>query len=568
MTIIKTFYKKWKNPAISSSLSYLIVSIIFIFLFNYIFTLNTGNPFSDFLFDLILGISFAVTSAFVIYLILQKNLNKINKISSENIGLLKKLKLQFENMPAGIVIVDTSFDITDWNPSAEKIFGYKKSETLGRNANDLIVSDSFKSNLAKIIRKIKTTGESVEIIHENITNTGKKIDCHWHITPLFDEENNYFGAMGMVLDITEKIKIEEDHRKLLSAVQHNPASIVITNIEGILEYANPKTMEITGYEEAELVGQRPELMFQSEFVTKQTNKEIFESLSEGKTWKGELLNKKKSGELYWANVTIVPISNSRGKISHFIGIEEDITDKKITHEQLRHSLEEKELMLREIHHRVKNNLQVISSLLSMQASHIKEPEARNSFNISRDRVKSMSLVHEQLYRTSDMTRINFEEYINMLTAHLLDSYGEHGGRIKVNTKACNIKFGIDTAIPCGLIINELLVNSLKHAFPGNKEGEINIEIVSLGEGKYTLTISDNGIGLPKNYESLKNNSLGMQLVEALTIQLDGKMLITNGKGSKFEISFKEAKYKKRINLEEYKSGEKSLSSNLVISEAV
>jgi two-component sensor histidine kinase len=204
-------------------------------------------------------------------------------------------------------------------------------------------------------------------------------------------------------------------------------------------------------------------------------------------------------------------------------------------------------MLKEIHHRVKNNLQLISSLLSLQSQNIHDPDTKKLFNISRDRVQSMSLVHSQLYETADLTDIDFEKYTNELGRQLILSYcGSRDDCIKINTKASNIRFGIDTAIPCGLILNELIVNSIKHAFNGKNSGIIDVDIKELSAEKYLLTVSDNGTGFQYISGNRDHSGMGMKLIEALTSQLSGSIHVSTQRGTKFEIEFEKAKYKKRV----------------------
>ena len=352
--------------------------------------------------------------------------------------------------------------------------------------------------------------------------------------------------MGVANDITKKVQNEEELKMLLNALEQNPASIIITSINGVLEYVNPKVTEITGYSREELIGKRSEQMFQSEKTRKDVNENMVNTLNAGQVWKGELLNKKKSGELYWAAVTVAPVKNNNGNITHFVGIEEDITEKKLRDEQIKHSLVEKELMLKEIHHRVKNNLQIISSLLNLQSQNIQDPETKKLFNISRDRVHSMSLVHRQLYETNDLTTIDFEKYADTLGKQLLLSYyGIEDRRTKINTKAPNIIFGIDTAIPCGLILNELLVNCIKHGFKGKGSGNIDVEIKEFLNGRYIMTVADNRIGASNGLKNENEPGIGMQIVEALTLQLGGSINISNQHNTKFEIEFEEASYPKR-----------------------
>lgn len=200
------------------------------------------------------------------------------------------------------------------------------------------------------------------------------------------------------------------------------------------------------------------------------------------------------------------------------------------------SLKEKEVLLREIHHRVKNNMQIISSLLRLQAEKIKDKKLRESFQISQNRIRSMALIHEELYRSTDLALINIYHYIHKLVSQLFSSYGISKKRIKLVIDIENIPLNINQAIPCGLIINELVSNSIKHAFPNERIGMITISMKKSKNGK-KLIIKDNGIGLPKDNKLNKYESLGLQIVRDLVRQLEGKLKINRQAGTEFRISF-------------------------------
>jgi two-component sensor histidine kinase len=215
-------------------------------------------------------------------------------------------------------------------------------------------------------------------------------------------------------------------------------------------------------------------------------------------------------------------------------------DRKIleSEKNLKHSLEEKDIMLKEIHHRVKNNMQLISSLLSLQATHIKDKAALNAFDISQSRIRSMMLIHENLYASKDFANIDFAKYISELAHHLSSSYGtgSKGTQLKINVHGIllNMNFGV----PCGLIVNELVINAFKHAFPKEKKGKhiISISMHQAGR-KIKLTVSDNGIGLSKSIDPKNARTLGFQLVDTLVKQLNGTLNVSRDHGTSFTIIF-------------------------------
>jgi two-component system response regulator len=216
----------------------------------------------------------------------------------------------------------------------------------------------------------------------------------------------------------------------------------------------------------------------------------------------------------------------------------DITEKKQAEDKLNKSLKEKDVLLKEIHHRVKNNLQIVSSLLSLQSRYMKDPTSLEVFKDSQSRIKSMALIHEKLYQTGDLTRINLTEYANELVSDLFRSYSVNTYLVKYNIKSNHILLDINTAIPCGLIINELVTNSIKHAFPDNTPGEIDIQIKCLDD-EFFLMVTDNGIGFPEELDLEQVKTLGLQLVTNLTSQLDGTIDLRRDGGTCFQIKFQE-----------------------------
>lgn len=215
-------------------------------------------------------------------------------------------------------------------------------------------------------------------------------------------------------------------------------------------------------------------------------------------------------------------------------------------EAIKASLAEKEVLLKEIHHRVKNNLQTISSLLFLQSKYVENKQALEAFKNTRERLMTMALIHEKLYRSEDLSKINYREYIRSLIVSLFESYALNPGQVRLETQVENIFMDINTAIPLGLIINELVSNSLKHAFPGGRKGELR---VNLGKNEdkeypYRLVIEDNGIGFPENPGILAGDSLGMKLIGALVKQIHAFIQVDGNNGATFTIKFKELNYKK------------------------
>lgn len=206
-------------------------------------------------------------------------------------------------------------------------------------------------------------------------------------------------------------------------------------------------------------------------------------------------------------------------------------------EQIELSLKEKEVLLKEIHHRVKNNLQIICSLLNLQAEVIEDPRVSEIFRESQSRIQSMALIHEKLYHSEDLASVNFCDYLNDLVTNLRYSYQVNLDSLLLTLKIEQIELDIDTAIPCGLIVNELVSNALKYAFSPSDPGELRIELYAVGDREYTLIVSDTGVGFPPELDFRQTKSLGLQLVNSLVKQLEGSIELNRDKGTEFKIWF-------------------------------
>ena len=233
-----------------------------------------------------------------------------------------------------------------------------------------------------------------------------------------------------------------------------------------------------------------------------------------------------------------PIFNLDGTVSEVSGMAHDITEKKIAETELKSSLKEKEVLLKEVHHRVKNNLQVISSILNLQSSYVQDEKTLTILKESQNRIKSMAFIHESLYQTNDFSQINFSEYVVNLSKNLVHSYLVNQELIELKLDINNVSLNLDLSIPCGLIINELVSNALKYAFGEGKKGYILIQLFVKDEFVY-LSISDNGKGFPKEIDYRNTDSLGLQLVTTLAEQINAEITLNNTKGTTFNIKFKQ-----------------------------
>lgn len=237
------------------------------------------------------------------------------------------------------------------------------------------------------------------------------------------------------------------------------------------------------------------------------------------------------------SIIMSPMMDENGNITRVVESVRDVTELVSAREQLEQSLEEKQILLREIHHRVKNNMAVISSLLNLQSAPFDDPKVKSAFKDCQHRIRSMALVHEKLYQSGDLAHIDFPGYIRELIKRLYHSTDFGPTEVDVEIEAEDISLGIDIAIPCALLITELASNALKHAFTNRSKGQLHIAMTVKDEGYYQLVVRDNGVGLPLDFDLEHPTSFGIELVQLLTQQLDGRIEVKDNHGTMFTIVF-------------------------------
>lgn len=245
---------------------------------------------------------------------------------------------------------------------------------------------------------------------------------------------------------------------------------------------------------------------------------------------------RKDGSTFPIEFTVIKL-DINGK-SYLVGFGRDITDRRKAEEQISRSLAEKTILLKEVHHRVKNNLQIICALLDLQSESITDEQSRICFQYCQDRVRSMALVHEQLYRSRDFASIDLADFIESLAAFLFDSYVVDPGRITLRVEAESVLVGIDVSIPCGLIISELVSNSLKHAFADGREGQLVIGLSTGADGGITISVADTGVGFPPGIDVMNAPTLGLQIVNMLVKQVRGQLELRNDNGAYCMVQFR------------------------------
>jgi PAS domain S-box-containing protein len=451
-----------------------------------------------------------------------------------------KFLVFLESAPDAIVVVDREGRIVLVNSLTEEMFGYTRDEMLGQPI-EILVPERYKKmhvqHRTKYSDTPKTRPMGIGRALTGLKKDGSEFPIEISLSPLQDEQG--ILVISIIRDITDRLRTEAKFRGFLEAA---PDAVVVIDQAGKIVLVNTLTEKMFGYRREEMIGNTVELLVPVRYIPSHVKhrQDFFKDPKTRPMGAGqELAGKRKDGSEFPVEISLSPLETEQGVL--VISIIRDISERKRAEEQIKTSLREKEFLLKEIHHRVKNNLQVTSSLLKLQSGYIEDARVREMFAEGQNRIRSMALVHEMLYQSNDLSRINFTEYVKSLGALLFRSFGVDTNLVHFNVEADDVFLSIDKAVPCGLILNELLSNCLKHAFPSGQKGEINIKIDSHSSEKFSIVVSDNGIGLPGDLNLEHRDSLGLRLVHRLVGQLDGVIEMINGHGTTFKILFTEHK---------------------------
>jgi PAS domain S-box-containing protein len=347
------------------------------------------------------------------------------------------------------------------------------------------------------------------------------------------------GRIAVVRDLTDRKRLEaalQEHLTRLQAIlEHTTTVIYIMDADDRFLLINRRFAQLFQVTNAEVAGQPVEAVFAPEVAAafRANNRAV----REGRTpLEFEELVPHDDGLHTYLSVK-VPLYGPDGVPNAICGISTDITARKRAEAALQAALQAKEVLLKEVYHRIKNNLQVVSSLLDMQADTLEDPHARAAFEDSQRRIQAMALIHESLYRADDLAHVNAADYLQQLSMRLFGGFQPSGGRIIFTLELEAVALEMHTAVPCGLILNELFSNAMKHAFPAGRAGSITIGLRRTPEGQVQLTVRDTGVGIPESLDVRATPSLGWQLVGLLTEQLGGTVALERHGGTTVTITF-------------------------------
>lgn len=450
------------------------------------------------------------------------------------------------NLSADIItVINIDGTILFESNSVKTVLGYSKNELVGENAFHYIHKDDLPRVLRDFQSGLLNPGKTIISSYRFRKSNGEYVYLESAGARYGDIYNKNIVIISR--DITQRIDTEKNINRLSTAVEQSSSTVLITDIDGKIEYVNTKFTELTGYSKEEVIASNAGLL-RSDETPDDVYRELWTTILSGKVWQGIIKNRKKSGEFYWERIKISPVVDDNDRITNFIALKDDITAEKQINEKLSRSLKEKELIIKEIHHRIKNNLQIVISLLNLQSASVDDIKLKNQLTISQNRVRSMALIHQYLYRSSDLSRIDMGEYILSLSSQLRSAFTNLKDSVNINVNVKDIYFTIETAVPFGLLINELITNSLKHGFPEGKQGNISLSLNIFSETDYELIYSDSGIGMPLNIVNGHVVGFGMQLIDMLVCQLEGKIELVPSEGTKYKINFRGSNYQTRFQI--------------------
>jgi PAS domain S-box-containing protein len=465
-------------------------------------------------------------------------------------------------MNEALVLLNPKGEVVNINQATFNLLGYSAGELKGKNLGTIFADEEIAHRIMnEVILKRKAMNYDCALKDRNGGSIGVMLSCS-----LIHQGEELSGVVCVARDVREQLQareeIEKSEARYRDIVEKAGIAILVDDRNGFFKFFNKRFADLFGYTIKEMEAQAIQTLVHPEDLGWIMNYHESRFKGEKAPQRYEFRGVRKDGSIIHLEIDVTPL-RERGKVVGTRSYIWDISERKKIEEQLRKArseletrvqertedlvranealqtaLAEKEVLLREIHHRVKNNLQVISSILNLQSRHAEDDHIRAVLEESRSRIQSMTMVYEQLYQAEDLSRIDFRKYVRNLVGSLHASHHVNHEAIELNTDIDDFQLDIGTAIPCGLIISELVLNSLKHAFRENTGGQIDVAFRAGKKMQCTLIVRDNGVGLPEDLDVDSADTLGLQLVRALVDQLDGSIHMVRNNGTKYIIKFK------------------------------
>lgn len=464
-----------------------------------------------------------------------------------------------ETVSEVIFQIDTHARWTFLNPAWQKLTGQPVSSTLGRYVREYVHPDDCNHLKEELNRLYKGDTAQIKLSVRLSVDAARIQWVRFRAALQTDSSGNVVGAGGTLVDITEqrcseakiremnemleqRVKLRTQELELLrAAVAKTNDMLILTEapaddpLNANIVYVNHAFEKETGFKASEVIGQNPSFLHGPK-TNKKVLSRIEKSILAKQALHEEFINYRKNGEAYWVELDMVPFRHEEEDKVYWVGVNRNISERKEQEQEMQALLQEKVVLLQEIHHRVKNNLAVITGLLELETYNHDNTVIQQVLKESQLRVHSIAMIHEKLYQHENLSYIRFDNYVDELVAYILDSYQSRHAEITIDTEIADVALNINQAIPCGLMLNELVNNAFKHAFRGRDKGYIRIGMC-LEQGEIKLTVEDDGVGLPADFEKSNCTSLGMNLVHTLAAQLEGTLTTSVNSGTRFTVTF-------------------------------
>lgn len=452
-------------------------------------------------------------------------------------------------LPDATLVIDKYGKVIAWNRALEVMTGINAQDILGKGDYEYSLP-FYNERRPMLVNLVLESHPDIEKGYSDLSRTDGTLVGYtfvpklngvgayvWGVaSPIYDSHGEIVGAIESLRDITEQKSMENDLQEskdyLDKIINSLGDPLFVKDRQHRITLVNDASCRLWGRPKDEIIGKTSNDLFQSKETANVSWKNDEEVFVKGIEVMSEETNTY-ADRILTVLVKKTPYTDNAGN-QYLVGITRDITERKAAEDRIKASLQEKDVLLKEVHHRVKNNLQIISALLSLQSSCLTDEDLIRIFRDSQNRIRSMALVHENLYRSKDLNKVDFNEYINQLVTQLSQSYGDLFGKIRFKINSENVYLNINTAIPCGMIINELVSNSFKHAFPDGRSGEVRIDLSSVDDG-FMLVVSDNGVGIRGGPDIRTSKTLGFRLIETLVRQIHGKIKLDTANGFRCEI---------------------------------
>ena len=450
----------------------------------------------------------------------------------------EKFRDIFENAPVGIFQSTIEGKLLSVNATALAMFGYGPGEAaLIGGENIAPVLFVFPAEREAIVRAAE---ESDTYVRAEVTyrrKNGSEFMANLSMRAVRDPSGAVRILEGFVEDITERRRLEsimrESEERLREITDNMMDMVIRVDTDAVFRYVSPSHEKVLGFRPGELLGTSAQELIHPD-DREEVVRRLRETLRAG-IGKMTFRCRHKSGDYRWLESIGTSVKNDRGEYVGAVIGSRDITERTIAEEQLRDSLKEKEVLLKEVLHRVKNNLNLVASLLNLQADYVEAPKDAELFREARDRIVALARIHENLYRSPNLAHLDFRSYVSDIVRNLSDAY--RNDRVTVRVDVATFDIGLDRAIPLGLIINELVTNCLKYAFPAEREGKILVSYTSTATHEGRLSVRDDGAGLPAALDVRTPGTFGLSLVNMLAEQLDGVLEVKREAGTEFILRF-------------------------------